>query len=76
MLDKDNKGGSSVVLKCLSTIKYSVPCPFHCKLKCRSDGRWYLASGFIDTHHCQPVDIPRKFRLVDTMLEKYYDDLH
>jgi hypothetical protein len=70
MLDRRNKGGGSIVLRCSSTVKNDTDCPFYCKLrKSHRDKFWYVCPGFYGIHACEADDIPPKFSDIATMLQ-------
>ena len=60
MLDRKNKGGKSLVLRCVSAIKYRASCPFYAKIRrSNKDSKWYICTGLEMHHNCKmPVKIP------------------
>ena len=53
MLDRRNKGGKSLLMKCSGTVLENVPCVFHAKLRRSSkDSMWYLCKGCNLKHTC------------------------
>ena len=69
MLDRKNKGGKSIVLRCLSAVKFNGSCPFYCKLRrSNRDSLWYICAGFQSTHTCEPESPPPKFDVISALL--------
>ena len=69
MLDRKNKGGKSLVLRCASYVKHSGSCPFYCKLRrSNRDSLWYICVGFQSTHTCEPEFPPPKFETISSLL--------
>lgn len=53
MVDKKNKGGVSLVLRCSNTIRRSLTCTFYAKLRrSKRDDLWYVCQGFNRNHTC------------------------
>ena len=63
MVDRRNKGGRSMVLRCSSAVRSGSSCPFYCKVR-RSpgDGKWYVCAGLRGTHLCAETSIPPRQR--------------
>ena len=63
MVDRRNKGGRSMVLRCSSAVRAGSSCPFYCKVR-RSpgDGKWYVCAGLRGTHLCAAMSIPPRQR--------------
>ena len=58
--DRNHKGGSCVVLRCISS-KHSNSCPFYCKIrKSPRDDLWYICSGLNSQHICIPFKVTVK----------------
>ena len=59
MVDRRNKGGRSMVLRCVSAVRSGSSCPFYCKVrKSPGDGKWYVCAGLRGTHLCTATSIP------------------
>ena len=60
MMDRRNKGGRSLVLRCSAKLRGIADCPFYCKLRLSGkDGKWYFCTGFHGNHECAyPVAYP------------------
>ena len=69
MVDKKNKGGKSLVMRCVSALKYGSSCPFHCKLmKDVKRQKWYIC-GDMEIHHtCESVRRPSKILSLEKVL--------
>ena len=53
MVDKKNKGGISLVLRCSTTIRRNSTCTFYAKLRrSKRDDLWYICQGFNRNHSC------------------------
>ena len=53
MVDKRNKGGISLVLRCSTTIRGNSTCTFYAKLRrSKRDSMWYICQGFSRSHTC------------------------
>ena len=53
MLDRRNKGGKSLLMKCPGTVLKNVPCAFHVELRRSSkDSMWHLCKGYNLRHTC------------------------
>lgn len=53
MLDRRNKGGKSLLMRCAGTVLENIPCAFHLKLRRSSkDSMWYLCKGHHLKHTC------------------------
>ena len=69
MLDRKNKGGKSLVLRCLSYVKHNGSCPFYCKLRrSNRDSLWYVCVGFQSNHTCEAEFPPPKFETISALL--------
>lgn len=69
MLDRKNKGGKSLVLRCTSTVKSDSGCPFYAKLRrsCKDD-MWYICAGMETKHDCPVEASPPNYTFVDSMM--------
>lgn len=69
LLDKKNKGGKSLVLRCASAVKNNTECPFYCKLRrSNKDDMWYICAGFQPMHNCEPPMMPSKYHDLRTAM--------
>jgi hypothetical protein len=69
LLDKKNKGGKSLLLRCTSNIKSGYPCPFYCKLRrSNKDALWYICTGYHLTHNCETEVISYKLNPISKMM--------
>jgi hypothetical protein len=74
-LDKKNKGGRSLVIRCACVVnpegvsKNDTDCPFYAKLRrSNKDGRWYICAGLETNHTCGSEIRPERYADVDSML--------
>ena len=69
MMDRRNKGGRSLVLRCSAKLRGIADCPFYCKLRLSGkDGKWYICTGFHGNHECAGGRIPPRFEDVENLL--------
>ena len=69
MMDRKNKGGRSLVLRCSTKVRGKADCPFYCKLRLSGrDHMWYICTGFHGTHDCAMSRIPPRFDDVQKLL--------
>ena len=69
MVDRKNKGGKSLVLRCASAIKCDSGCPFYAKLRrSNKDGMWYICVGLQQNHMCPPEAFPPNTVFVERMM--------
>jgi hypothetical protein len=69
MLDRKNKGGKSLVLRCASAVKCESGCPFYAKLRrSNKDGLWYICTGLDTDHNCTLDAFPPNFAFVESMM--------
>ena len=69
LLDKKNKGGKSLVLRCASAVKNNTDCPFYCKLRrSNKDDMWYICAGFQPMHNCEPPLLASKYSEIRTAM--------
>ena len=75
MVDKKNKGGQSMVMRCASKIRHGADCPFYCKLRRSSrDNLWYICRGLVSSHSCHPGSIPPRFQDISSLLALRNED--
>ena len=75
MLDKKNKGGVSLVLRCSTAVKENSDCPFYAKLRrSKKDDFWYICQGLNKCHNCNG-DPSSKLRNLSRMLAIRRGDL-
>lgn len=69
MLDRKNKGGKSLVLRCISAVKYDSRCPFYAKLRrSTKDDMWYICAGLEMVHNCPEVTASLNHAYVNAMM--------
>lgn len=69
MVDRKNKGGKSLVLRCASAIRCESGCPFYAKLRrSNKDGMWYICVGLQQNHMCPPEAFPPNTVFVERMM--------
>ena len=69
MVDRKNKGGKSLVLRCASAIRCESGCPFYAKLRrSNKDGMWYICAGLQQNHLCPPEAFPPNTVFVERMM--------
>ena len=69
MLDRKNKGGKSLVLRCTSAVKYDSRCPFYAKLRrSTKDDMWYICAGLEMIHNCPEVTASLNHAYVNAMM--------
>lgn len=69
MVDKKNKGGKSVVLRCETAYRRESDCPFYCQLRRSMKlNLWYVAPGYVLNHNCSIAGLPSKHHLIEQML--------
>ena len=71
MLDKKNKGGKSLIIRCASALKNHSSCPFYYKLRRNMrDQRWYVSGTKETRHTCGLEENPVKLHLPGKMPEQ------
>lgn len=72
MLDRRNKGGKSLVLRCVSAVKYRTDCPFYAKIRrSNKDTKWYICAGLEMHHNCDlSVKLPDESTIKAMMAER------
>ena len=59
MLDKKNKGGKSLVMRCAAALKNHSPCRFYCKLRRdMKHQRWHITGEKEMRHTCEFFEDP------------------
>jgi hypothetical protein len=67
LVDKKNKGGKSLVMRCANFMKDTSDCGFYAKLrKSSKDEKWYICSGVHPLHTCEMPVIQPKFSSMNT----------
>lgn len=63
MLDKKNKGGKSLVMRCAAALKNRSPCRFYCKLRRdMKHHRWHITGETEMRHTCEFFDDPTRMQ--------------
>ena len=69
MVDRKNKGGKSLVLRCASAVRFGSDCPFYVKLRrSNRDDLWYICAGLHTRHKCVQTDITPSSVFVERLM--------